>query len=71
MVSTLNIVERDLLQAVLQVARDEFRDEPDLLRRLLSRIERLPTAGETADLAGARTTGASSGIGPVLLARQP
>ena len=71
MVSTLNIVERDLLQTVLQVARDEFRDEPDLLRRLLSRIERLPTAGETADLAGARTTGASSGIGPVLLARQP
>jgi hypothetical protein len=71
MVSTLNMVERDLLQSVLRVARDEFRDEPDVLRRLLSRIDRLPSVDETADLAGARMTGASSGIGPVLLARQP
>lgn len=48
--------ERDLLQSVLQVARHEFRDEPDVLRRMLSRVERLPASGETADLAGVRAT---------------
>jgi hypothetical protein len=53
MVATLNFVERDLLQTVLQVARDEFREEPDVLRRLLSRIERLPATDGTVDLAGA------------------
>ena len=42
MVSSLTLDERDVLTTVVDVARDEFRDEPDVLRRLLSRIERLP-----------------------------
>ncbi|MGD0371078.1 MAG: ATP-binding protein [Candidatus Dormibacteria bacterium] len=42
MVSTLSFSERDLLHTVVGLARDEFRAEPDVLRRLLSRIERLP-----------------------------
>ncbi|MGH2868619.1 MAG: hypothetical protein ACRDNK_13790, partial [Solirubrobacteraceae bacterium] len=34
--------ERDLLGTMAALMRDEFRDEPDIVRRLLSRIERLP-----------------------------
>lgn len=43
LVSTLTSIERDLLGSVVEVARDEFREEPDVIRRLLSRIERLPS----------------------------
>jgi hypothetical protein len=65
MVSTLNLAERDVLQAVLQVARDEFREEPDALRRLLSRIERLPATDETVDLAGAEADKGLGLMGPL------
>jgi|HubBroStandDraft_4_1064222.scaffolds.fasta_scaffold01251_8 hypothetical protein len=43
-VSTLTSEERDLLATIVDLARDEFSAEPDILRRLLSRIERLPAA---------------------------
>ncbi|MGH7641459.1 MAG: ATP-binding protein [Candidatus Dormibacteria bacterium] len=53
MVSVLQHHERDLLRLIIAVAREEFREEPDVLRRLLSRIERLPaSAPPTVDLAG-------------------
>ncbi len=68
MVSTLTPAERDVLQAVLQVARDEFRDEPDALRRLLSRIERLPAAGTTNCLAGAPISGSLLDMVPLSIA---
>ena len=42
LVSSLGVRERDTLTLVVDVARHEFREEPDVLRRLLSRIERLP-----------------------------
>lgn len=65
LVQTLTADERDLLAAVLRVARDEFRDEPDVLRRLLSRIERLPTVvSETAAtrVGGSLVTGTTVGV---------
>jgi hypothetical protein len=42
LVASLTIHERDLLGTVVNVARDEFREEPDIVRRLLSRIDRCP-----------------------------
>jgi hypothetical protein len=69
MVGTLNLTERDVLQAVIQVARDEFREEPDALRRLLSRIERLPASGTTTDLDGAPTSGTPLVVVPLPVTR--
>ena len=49
LVSTLTLDERDILITVADLAREEFRDEPDILRRLLSRIERLPAPSRATD----------------------
>jgi hypothetical protein len=71
LVATLTPSERDLLGTIVALVRDEFQDEPDVARRLLARIERLPSsvAGSTADvvqLAGRRARrpdrGAAVGI---------
>lgn len=48
LVSSLNLPERDLLGTLVAVARDEFRDEPDIVRRLVSRVERLPKSDGAA-----------------------
>lgn len=69
MVSVLTPAERDVLQTVLRVARDEFREEPDALRRLLSRIERLPAAGSAPDLARPLIGGTSMDVAPLPVAR--
>jgi hypothetical protein len=53
MVATLRPTERDLLSIIVDIARDEFREEPDIVRRLVSRIQRLPAAASDAvDLVG-------------------
>jgi hypothetical protein len=58
MVATLQPHERDLLRTIVDVARAEFREEPDVLRRLLSRIERLPSEALSAvDITGFHPTG--------------
>jgi hypothetical protein len=49
LISTLTMDERDILMTVADLAREEFRDEPDILRRLLSRIERLPAPDRAMD----------------------
>ena len=49
MVSVLLPAERGVLTTIVALARDEFRDEPDTLRRLLSRIERLPAGTPMVD----------------------
>jgi hypothetical protein len=42
LVTTLTPAERDVVALIVGLARDEFRDEPDIVRRLLSRLERFP-----------------------------
>jgi hypothetical protein len=48
MVAALSPTERDLLRIILELARSEFREEPDILRRLVSRIERVPAGAPDA-----------------------
>ncbi len=48
LMSTLAHKERDVLRTVLEIARDEFREEPDVLRRLVSRLDRLPATQQFA-----------------------
>lgn len=50
LISTLTTDERSLLEILIDLVRDEFRNEPDMLRRLLSRIERLPGAVRSSSL---------------------
>jgi hypothetical protein len=42
LVAALTPAERDVVALIVGLARDEFRDEPDIVRRFLSRLERLP-----------------------------
>ena len=65
LVSTLTPQERDLLGTVAGVIRDEFRDEPDIVRRLLSRIERLPADPVDSDTAIVPLIGRQASGSPV------
>jgi hypothetical protein len=50
LVTTLTSEERDVVTLIVGLARDEFRDEPDVIRRFLSRLERLPAPTKETSL---------------------
>jgi histidine kinase/DNA gyrase B/HSP90-like ATPase len=54
MVATLAPAERDVVALIVGLARDEFRDDPDIVRRFLSRLERVPAP--TSECVFERTT---------------
>jgi hypothetical protein len=58
LISTLLPADRDLLNIVVSVVRDEFREEADIVRRLLSRLDRLrandPSEPKAIEVAGKR-----------------
>jgi hypothetical protein len=62
LVSTLSPAQLDVLSTAISVAREEFREEPDIVRRLLSRLQRLPSdegapVANLVALVGSRATG--------------